>query len=342
MTWFYAMNYGARAHAFALQKMVQSLGYECEFVNYRSPQIAKMELRTCLSKNFRYMVTQTLKLLRFRLSSDRLYKGKKVLRISKLSMNDYKTIILGSDEIFNLIHPSFDKVYFGVGISPDISLITYAVSCGQMGKTDKYPNEISSNIMRYRHISVRDQWTKEILEPYIIDKNIELVLDPTFLIDFSGKDSGLFSAQHYLLVYAFSEFSPDTILQIKEYANKNDLKIIRIGHHCSWADKCYPFASQNMWYEAFQYADTVVTDSFHGVIFAIKNQKPIVIISKNDKTNKILNLLEMLQITLDFYDGQLTIDDYLRNSVDYCNVFKIIEKLKKKSIQYLRFSLSEK
>ena len=142
------------------------------------------------------------------------------------------------DELLNHYHvqkmcirdiPSVDKGYFGVGISPDISLITYAVSCGQMGKTDKYPNEISSNIMRYRHISVRDQWTKEILEPYIIDKNIELVLDPTFLIDFSGKDSGLFSAQHYLLVYAFSEFSPDTILQIKEYANKNDLKIIRIG-----------------------------------------------------------------------------------------------------------------
>lgn len=47
--------------------------------------------------------------------------------IDKLGLD---LLILGSDEIFNVAHPTFDPIYYGVGVK-EVPIITYAPSSGQ-------------------------------------------------------------------------------------------------------------------------------------------------------------------------------------------------------------------
>ena len=47
-------------------------------------------------------------------------------------------LILGSDEIFNIAHPTFDPIYYGVGVE-NTPIITYAPSSGQYDVNQNLP-----------------------------------------------------------------------------------------------------------------------------------------------------------------------------------------------------------
>lgn len=41
LTWYFGINYGARAHSLALYQTVRNLGYDCEFIQYTSSNTIK-------------------------------------------------------------------------------------------------------------------------------------------------------------------------------------------------------------------------------------------------------------------------------------------------------------
>ena len=43
LTWYFGINYGARAHSLALYQTVRNLGYDCEFIQYTSSNTIKKE-----------------------------------------------------------------------------------------------------------------------------------------------------------------------------------------------------------------------------------------------------------------------------------------------------------
>lgn len=68
---------------------------------------------------------------------------------------------------------------------------------------------------------------------------------------------------------------------------------------------------------SFSFAELVITDSFHGTVFSLKNQKQIVLCGRKDKESKIRSLLDQLDIKISIYDGE-SIDKYLvKNTIDY-------------------------
>lgn len=339
LTWYYGMNHGARAHTYALLHTLKKMGYEAEIIAYQSwHSYLDVEPYWVITRNIPLMVEK----LRYRLDfkkteKDYKYLSRKVHSAKEIDRLGYDLIILGSDEIFNINHliTSRDYTYFGVGIEKT-PMITYAVSCGQSDTDIKWPEEVIVSVKKIRALSVRDKNSQRIIKANT-GRDAELVLDPTLLYDFSGIEDKNWKYRDYILIYTFG-FIEDYREQIITYARDNGLQVICIGNTFDWADISIQYPSQYEWYAAFKSASIVVTNSFHGTIFALKNQKPFVNIRMSDKVTKISNLLEQFEVK--FEDKLLTKErgmiECLEKALDFEGIENSISKYKEESLAYLK------
>ena len=341
LTWFFANNYGARAHTYALQQVISQMGYDCEFVNFRprgsirinilgnincvSPRKHPWRVLKCLTRCIRFSRAQ------------RLYRvGKKVHGAQELERAGYDLLIIGSDAVLNIHHPLFHEIYYGVGLEKTC-FCTYAPSCEYMASEEKLPGKLKEAIQKANELSARDRFTQQILET-ATNRKVDVVLDPTMLYDFKTVSRPL-KEKRYFLLYTFSAW-PQYADAVRQYAKARGLQVVSIGRYCDWADRSYEVASVYQWYGAFENAEGVFTDSFHGTLFAIKNKKPLVVVSREDKKFKIRDALEQMGCTLPFYTGG-KIADYLSENVNYARIEGKVEILAKDSLNFLSRAIKD-
>ncbi|MCR5205014.1 MAG: polysaccharide pyruvyl transferase family protein [Lachnospiraceae bacterium] len=344
LTWYYAMNHGARAHTYALVHTLRSMGYNAEIIAYQSwHSYWDVEPYWVVSKNIPFMVKRIHYRMSFKKTErDYEFLSKKVHTAKEIDGLGYDLIILGSDEIFNINHliTSKDYTYFGVGIEKT-PMITYAVSCGQSDSDIKWPDEVVESVDRIKALSVRDSNSQRIVRSNT-GREAELVLDPTLLYDFKNLSDKNWLYRDYILIYTFGfiEANKD---QIVSYAKEQGKKIVCIGNAFAWADVNIQYPSQYQWYAAFEHADIVITNSFHGTIFAIKNQKPFINILMDDKVTKISNLLE--QFGIEYKDrllvnGKNDLSLVLQKRLSYEYITHTIQTQRAQSIKLLKEELS--
>lgn len=338
LTWYFGMNHGARAHTYALLHTLRMFGYDAEIIRYRPwREYIDVEPYWFVSRNIPLMMKR-FKYRQYFSRSEKDYKflSRVVHSAKEVDCLGYDLIILGSDEIFNINHliTSKDYTYFGVGIEMTPK-ITYAVSCGQSSEDTKWPKEVVDAVKGIRALSVRDQNSRKILERNT-GRLSEVVLDPTLLLDFSKLIDPDWKHKDYILIYTFGgveEYKNEII----QYAHEHNLKIVCVGNDFSWADIRVQYPRQETWYAAFAYASLVITNSFHGTIFAIKNKVPFVNILMADKETKIANLLE--QFGMDFKDRLINkhhrIEDCLLKENNYDLIMKKVAIETKKSKMWL-------
>lgn len=340
LTWYYALNHGARAHTYALVNTLRNMGYDAEVIAYHSwNSYISVEPYWVITKNIPLMIRRMRYRYSFKMSEkDYKYLSKPVHSAKKIDDLGYDLIILGSDEIFNINHliTSNDYTYFGVGIEKTPT-VTYAVSCGQSDEKTIWPENVVDSIRKIRFLSVRDSNSQRIIESNV-GKKAELVLDPTLLFDFSKLADKEWKHRDYVLIYAFG-FIDDYKEQIISFAKENKYKIVCLGNKYEWANINIDYPTQNEWYAAFVHAKVVITNSFHGTIFAIKNRKQFYIITMEDKVTKIADLLQ--QIGIDYEDRLLQQSGSIKISeVNYASVYERLEKNKEKSINVLQRMLT--
>lgn len=332
LTWYFAMNHGARAHTYALLHTLRRMGYEAEIVRYRSwGEYIDVEPYWFVSRNILLMMRRLKYRLYFsRTEKDYKYMSREVHRAEEIDNLGYDLIILGSDEIFNINHliTSKDYTYFGVGIEKT-PMITYAVSCGQSSKYVKWPEEVVESVKRMKMLSVRDENSREIIHNNT-GRTAEVVFDPTMLYDFSQLNDSDWKYKDYILIYTFGDVEPYKE-QIISYAEEKKLQIACVGNKFKWADICVPYPKQETWYASFANASLVITNSFHGTIFAIKNHVPFVNILMADKATKISNLLD--QFGLKFGDRLMSGDNSLAHCVSHTIDSGLIEEILEKEAE---------
>lgn len=342
MTWFYGDNYGARAHSYALQQTIRELGHECIMISIFPPHLFKMNFR--MNLNYKNRKQHPVLAMRCLMRNYNFYKARKQMyNSSKIVKNAAEIdaigcdlIILGSDEVFKVEHPYFNKLFYGVGIKTQT--ISYAPSAGQTPVNYVLSSDIKEAIMKIKSLSVRDHHTYELIKNNT-GREAEIVLDPTMIYDFSDMAIAL-PENKYVLVYSFDTLD-EYKERIKEYSEKRNLKIISIGRYCSWADKSYDSIDVRHWLGAYKNAELVITDSFHGTVFSIKNNKRFVILGREDKLNKINDLMLDCGVSLQFYNGNYSIEEYLKQPFFYEEIENTLNLKKKVSIQFLKNALNE-
>ena len=139
---------------------------------------------------------------------------KKYLPLSELEynfVNDkklarmYKTIIVGSDQVWNVRARDCDSIYF-LPFTLEGKKISYACSINDTNYIEgTYDANLANNICDFDFISVREKSGKEKLEKFISKKkNVYTLLDPTLLCekkDYEVLLSDRIVKQNYVFLY---------------------------------------------------------------------------------------------------------------------------------------------
>ena len=341
LTWFNAANYGAKAHSYGLQKKIIDMGHECELINYCPKKMFILNYKMNMGReyscgNILNSIKGFFRCVKLSNNNKKLILSHKVKSAEEIDNLGYDLIILGSDEIFNVGHPLYEAIYFGVGIKTPC--ITYAPSSGQYSELSKLDEKVCDSLKRMKYISARDIHTQTLIENNTAKKP-ELVLDPTFLWEYNERGNEKFSGK-YMLVYSFSEWS-EYSKDIRSYAESRGWKIISVGRKIRWADKSYQVAGLDEWISAFRGAQYVFTDSFHGTVFSLKYRKQFAVVGRHDKTNKIGDLLKTLSVNRQIYNKNEDMTEYLDEKIDYNIVTKYIHDEIEKSENFLNKGFAE-
>lgn len=290
VTFYEIHHYGAALQAAATQRAVKEFGHECEIVDYFVAQnnslfqkptgvgSAAHDIHTALHYpplKRRYERFEAFKKAHLQISAHR-YESFAELKNTKLP---YDVILSGSDQIWNpKIFPNrrFDPVFFGT--FSDCRKIAYAPSFGIPKIPEEMEEELRGYLRQYSHISTRESQGQEIVRR-ITGQDVPVVLDPTLLLNrqqWAEMASADYPAGGYILCYCISK--PGALEPyIQKVSQETGLPVVQL---CGIRRKVSPKAQQVLdagpgeFLALFQNASYVLTNSFHGTVFATQFQKP--------------------------------------------------------------------
>jgi len=339
VTYHDGINFGAYLQVYALQKTLNSLGFDNKIINYKSKQHWWKEYCCILNtKRPSLLVANLKKIVKFKKSQRLLDQTEFSFSTEAFNPQHFDAIIFGSDEIWNYRNPliGYDSAYFGGGFTAE-RLISYAASCGNLDTTTGFTSEIVGLLSRFNSISVRDENSQAIVCK-AIGREPEIVLDPTLLHDFTGLEIEA-PANDFIMVYT-TGFSSAHEAAIRAYADAKGKRLISIGYRNSFCDQSVAGIGPFEFLGYLKKADEVITSMFHGTLFSIKYGKPFCIITDAYRTNKLATILGMLGLKGRVVAVDRSIADVLAAPIDYAPVRKTLEQEKERSLEFIRNALT--
>lgn len=357
------VNYGSFMQAYALKKIVESLGHQVTFCDFKpgvprhlGEKVKKERLSEKLIRLPRLIWSPrgliAKRIFRRKLRQCFRNRAWKKLGIGPEMNYDYAcdAMIIGSDEVFNYTQNhafGYVPALFGHGI-PAGSIISYAASAGYASvkdvEADNMEAEISTGFARFDYLGVRDQNTYEMVARYA-KQTPTYVIDPTLLYDFDQEIPPAPIAPGYVLVYAYDGRldAPEDVEKIRSFAQSKGLRVASVGFYHDWCDEnlvVSPFELLSV----FRHAAYVVTDTFHGTIFSIKNRKSFVSLIRGENrwgsnASKLGFLLHQLGLEDRINRDLNKLASHLDEAVDYERVYPLLDNLRAASMQFLAGAL---
>ncbi len=191
LTFSNTVNYGASLQACALRRAVESLGCDCEILNYSNRELDDRELGTHFSFSpsgaARYFLRRGFE--RRRVAAFSRFAETNLDLTSRLDraalIDEAKTldcILIGSDQVFNPRVNGHDPVFLGAGIADVARVASYAASLGDataeaITACDKGAAE---RLATFSGLSVREPSSMEVLRGMGLEP--VFMPDPTLLL----------------------------------------------------------------------------------------------------------------------------------------------------------------
>lgn len=310
-------NYGGILQQYALSKYLESLGHSVIILN-RQPNNGgafKRAILQCLKhvgvKRYQTSGTKEGNIDRFInrefIISKPLYSGSSLSKVCKKEHLD--AVIYGSDQIWRrAFELRYGLDYFGASTPLSIRQIAYAPSFGLdvWEYTAKETANIKNSLSNFYAISSREESGVKLISDFLGLK-ASLVCDPTMLLEkehYEKLTSYQFPQNPYCFVYWLGDKeSMDSV--INDYTNRGEKKeiiAINLRDH-----KELPGIEQ--WLGYIKNAEYVITDSFHGTVFAILFKKQFEVhCNKSGGYGRIQTLLGQLGLTKKLSDLQAPVD----------------------------------
>lgn len=369
-----SLNYGGNLQAYALCRYLIKCGVNAEQISYNKSQKIKIfqgTLKDILLKLKKEIKKQVLHFLfRKEIKTLTIQRNKAFYHFSKEltphtkaiytdenikdCIKEYDIFVTGSDQVWNL--KWYRKPFFLEFVPDDKPKISYAASIS-LDVLNNGQKEIFSNFLKsYKAISVREDVSVNLLNE-IVDKDVELVLDPTLLLDIEEWNEVCeerIIEEKYVFVYFLGEREGvDDI--VMEYAKNHNLRIVTIPYPSGvWKRNGRRFkdieimdASPEMFLSLIKYSECVFTDSFHAVVFSFIFKKQFYVFNRDKQGSmksrivsltKIIGLQERFCInreeeTIEHIEGL--------SEIDYNIVFYEFEKMREKSYEFIRKNIIE-
>lgn len=354
-------NYGATLQAVALNRKLNSLGFYAENLDYNDENRVKGSMT--VKKRLKHFVWSTFEQLIIGKSKQKKFEDfrRKYLKISKNSWitkeqlrNNvplYDVYLSGSDQIWNPDVIIDDYNYLLQFADDKAKKISYASSFGKGDINDSVKETYRELLNRYDSISVREASGQKIVKE-LTGRDAEVVLDPTLLLDINEWKELVSIEQEknsYILCYYMpgDKLVCDAIKKISDELSKTTgFKVVNLGLKGYYKLKknmdCRVDAGPEEFLSLFINAEYVVTNSFHGTVFATNFNKPVYV-PINDVLQKgvarhtrMIDYLEMIGLNESMVSVGAAEDINISNiKFNYNKVNEIIEKKRRESIEYI-------
>lgn len=362
------VNYGSFMQSYSLKKNLEKLGADVCMVDYhvgkalvKEPEKGKIEslsqLFSKIKNNFAIAkMNDKATMAKFWQMHAEMERGFIDDMLPQLGVTQQKNytpeldlLVIGSDEVFNCLQPNpevgYSKELYGYDNNAK-KIISYAASFGNTVETGlkKFGiyDEVKDMLSKFDEISVRDENSLNIVKRMGLNKIIKNV-DPVFLYDYEEETNIDIPLTNYIIVYSYPcRISKRESVAIKNFAKKHNKKIVCIEGVQRFLDGFVPTKSPFEVYAYFKNADYIITDTFHGTVFSIKNNKQFVSLVRMGTEGNYGNSAKMIDLlkTFGLEDRRLTnlseLDKKLKEKIDFIPVNKRIEEEKIKSINYLK------
>ncbi|HIV54716.1 MAG TPA: polysaccharide pyruvyl transferase family protein [Candidatus Anaerobiospirillum stercoravium] len=333
---FEESNYGAILTCAGLYQAVKKLGYNVRIIDY-IPYFVKDHLKNSLFMQFKANELEFTK----------TYYGCDSL--TELN-NDFSAFIVGSDQVLNHRFVSGDRVaYYLSFVEPNKKMICYAGSFGLAA--DDYLKLLSSQDKAFYGTSLNIFDAVSLREPESGRKICEAlgcnnavgVLDPVFICGadywrtLAAKAPKLLSADNEIVEYIVPVESPIYDITLPNGFNA----ITRVVGNVDGCGACSPYE----WLNLIENCSLFITDSFHGVCFALIFNRPFVVNSYSAKIlvriNELLDLIDPRLKERVFLGKINDIDKTLSalHEPDWAFVNARIEELKSRALKFLQDNL---
>lgn len=296
-----ADNHGARLQCYALVKHLQQQGHEVEVIDYRPDYMRGpaalwywpgSNLRAWIKLFLQYFLRK--KNLKRHICFESF--SKKWIPLTKIywSIDELRKdppkadlFLAGSDQIWNTTFSNGTDPGYYLDFGPNnVRRESFAASFATEELEQSAVSFVKEHLMCFDRITVREQSALKILKELGFEG--ELQEDPVFLLtaeQWNEVADGTGEGEKYVLVYDF--YLGDDIKQkAQEIAREQGLKIFAICHEAlPYADKNFVYSGPETFVSLIKHASYVVSNSFHGTVFAMIYNIPFCVINRPDGLN---------------------------------------------------------
>ena len=360
-------NWGSFLQAFALKRVIESLGHDCSFLDIK-PHVgmtqkeishshrqlflhkASAPLRA-LAHVYRGTFRNRLRTVAFQKKFESKYNDVflPMLGISPQIFSydkPFDIVVIGSDEVFNCTQQtSWGKTLylFGEEVSAK-KIISFAASFGHTdlaalescGLVDRLKQALDN----FADLSVRDRNSHDLVV-HLTGRVPKILVDPVLIYDFDSYMPAIPPAKDYIIIYSYPGriSDPEVVQAIRDYAKKKNKTIVSLFGYYRWADKSIIAESPFELLSFFKNSDFVITDTFHGAVLAIKYRKNFCVFVRESNRQKLGFLLSQVALSSRTVDKGVDIQRVLDQEIDYNNTNSILEAEKKRAYAYLQEAL---
>lgn len=353
-------NYGSALHTYALQRVINSLSPDQAksiVLDYCPDVLQDKEILNPIKnlwdtdKESRYMVELTMPAIRINNEKfNKFYKRHYNFSSQKYTSKNFNEslekehlhgYICGSDTIWCIREfNGFDDGYFGnYPVMKRSRTISYAASFGDVDFTPYELEILKKRLQNFKAISVRES-TNLCFIKNNTKVPVQRALDPTLLLTgahYEEITEKRLIDEPYILLYArrynraMEEYADRLAAYFGCKVVEISLRATNAGRHIMKYD-----AGVEEFLSLVKYAEYVITNSFHGVIFSIQMHTLFKAFSREQADTKIDELLDLLELK---QHKMITGFEESQNTLDFENIERILSEKRIDSLTFLRNAL---
>lgn len=360
-TYYHNYNYGSYLQSYALLRAIEKLGYEAYLIDFND--LSKdwnrlLHKRTIINRLKCLLVNPQLLVATFRArkikqeqtvcSEEQSQKfdifAKEKLRFFKddYTIAEFKTFIVGSDQVWKLSLPGLHYVFF-LRFTSKSKRISYAASIG----ADEIPSYNRKLLKKYLNgfnsISVREVKSVTLLTELDSNLVIRNVLDPVLLVgkEFWENEIPKINISGYILLYFLDSFDNniDGVNNIISQYPDSKILLVNTGIRAIHIPGIQIINPSPLEFVRFILnSKAVLTDSFHGTAFSILFSKEFYTFPRSYKIysgqkDRLASILGIFSCSDRYIEGDAIFSNI--KPLDKTNMQSILERERNKSWNYL-------
>ncbi|HEY8591486.1 MAG TPA: polysaccharide pyruvyl transferase family protein [Sphingomicrobium sp.] len=299
LTFHKCINYGSYWQARCLAEGLRARGHDVELLDHDCEAVRRAEIRCALQPTLPERTPRD-QVKAYAAKTRRFVRAISGLPLSKSfplhqpeRAGEYDAIVVGSDEVWNFRHPWYGSkpLFFGEGVKAK-RLLSYAASFGNHSAWDGIDPGWARKLDRFSAISVRDSNSWHLVRNGT-QREPDMVLDPVLQFSSALPAHSADEGEPYALVYGHG--FPDWLKhKVRQWADDRGIRLISVGYSNEFADEQRIDADPHEFARLMAGSSAVITNFFHGCVFALVNGKPWASAPSDYRSIKIPDLASSL------------------------------------------------